>query len=112
MHGTTGSYKLTHGLEKTVKDKLKDKLQSAFFSVNLGKATSNNSLHVLTLIVSYYDPGQNDLVTNHLASANVPSTDASSLFDKVKEILEKCNLSFSKQLTILMFFHDRREERA
>ena len=112
MHGTTANNKLTHGLGKTAKDKLKDKLQSAVFSVNLDKATSNNSLHVLTLLFSYYDPGQNDLVTNHLASVDVPSTYASSLFDKIKEILEKCNLSFSKQLTMLMFFHERREERA
>ena len=102
MHRTTASYKLTYGLGKTVKDKLKDKQRSAVFSVNLDEATSSNSLHVLTLFASYYDPGQNDVVTDHLASVDVPSVDASSLFDKIKEIFEKCNLSFSKLLDMLM----------
>ena len=32
----------------------------------------------------------------------MPSVDASSLFDKIKEIFEKCNLSFSKLLAMLM----------
>ena len=76
MHRTTASYKLTHRLGKTVKNKLKDKLWSAVFSLNLDEATLNNSLHVLTLLVSYYDPGINDVVANHLASVNVPSVDA------------------------------------
>ena len=102
MHRTTASCKSMHRLGKTVKDKLVDKLQSAVFSLNLEEATSNNSLHVLTLLVSYYDPSQNDIVINHLASVNVPSVDASSLFGKIKEIFEKCNLSFPKLLAMLM----------
>ena len=102
MHRITASYKLTHVLGKTVKDKLKDKLWSAIFSLNLDETTLNNSLHLLTLLVSYYDPSQNDVVTNRLPSVDMPSVDASSLFDKIKEIFEKCNLSFSKLLAMLM----------
>ena len=96
MHGTTASYKLMHRFGKTVKDKLKDKVRSTVFSPNLDEAASNNSLHVLTLLVSYYDLGQNDVVTNHLASVNMPSVDASSLFDKIKEIFENYNLCLSQ----------------
>ena len=102
MHRTTACYKLTHGLGKTVKDKLKDKRLSAVFSLNLDEATSNNSLHVVTLLVSHYDPGQNDVFTDRLASVDVTFFDASSLFNIIKEIFEKCNLSFSKLLTMLM----------
>ena len=102
MHRATASYKLMHGLGKTLKDKLKDKQRAGVFSLNLDEPTLNNSLHELTLLVSYYDPGQNDVVTDHLASVDVPSVDASSLFDKMKEIVKKCNLSFSKLLAVLM----------
>ena len=82
MHRRTAYCKVTHGLEKTVKDKLKDKLKAAIFSLNLDEATSNNSFHVLTLLSNYFNSGQNDVVTHHLASVDVPSVDASSLFDK------------------------------
>ena len=78
-----------HGLGKPVKGKLKDKLWSEVFPLNLDDATSNNSLHMLTVTVSYYDPGQNDVVNDHLVSADVPSVDASGRFGKIKEILEK-----------------------
>ena len=57
---------------------------------------------MLNLLFSYYDPGQNDEVTDHLASVDEPSADALSLFDKIEEIFEKCNLSFSKLLTMFM----------
>ena len=102
MLSITASYKLTHRLGKTVKDKLKEKLRSVVFSLNLEEATANNSLHLLTLLVSYHDTGQNDIVTDHLVSVDVPSVDASSLFCKIKEIFEKCNLSFPKLLAMLM----------
>ena len=84
VHRTTASYKLTDGLGKTVKDTLKDKQWSAVFSLSLDEATSTNSFHMLILLVSYYDPGQKDVVTNHLASVDVPSVDSSSLYDKIK----------------------------
>ena len=61
-----------------------------------------SNINMLTLLISYYDSGQNDVVTNHLASVDVPSVNALSLFDKIKEIFEKCNLLFSKLLVMLM----------
>ena len=52
MHRTSASYKLTHGLSKSLHERLVSKLKETPFSMNFDEATSSNPLRVFSVLVS------------------------------------------------------------
>ena len=80
MHRTTVSYKFQYGLANTFRVELTERLRTTTYSVNLDEATSKNLMHVLIVLVSYYDRSAKKVKVEQLPSLNVPAVDASALY--------------------------------
>ena len=102
MHRTTASYKLTYGVGKMFHENLLNKLRITPFSLNLDEATSSNQLHVLTVLVSYYNSEKKSIDVEHLGSIHVPTADAASLLEELKNMFAKNNLPWENLLAMLM----------
>lgn len=101
MHRTTASYKLTHGLAKTVHDELIKKLQKTPFSINLDESTSTNTKHVLTVLVAYYEAKENNIVVEHLDSIDVPKCTSENLYVALKNMIEVRSIPWLNLLAML-----------
>ena len=83
MHRTTVSYKFQYGLANTFRVELTERLRTTTYSVNLDEATSKNLMHVLIVLVSYFDRSAKKVKVEQLPSLNVPAVDASALYAEV-----------------------------
>ena len=73
-------------------------MRGTSFSLNLDEATSSSQLHVLTVLASYYNKGQKSIAVEHLASVDVNSVDAASVFEKIKALFPKYDLPWENLL--------------
>ena len=101
MHRTTASYKLIHGLGKTVQDELTEKLRTTPFSMNMDESTSSNVKHVYTILVSYYDSVLKAIVVEHFGSIDVPSCTSKNLYNGTKKLVEIHQIPWKKLMAIL-----------
>ena len=92
MHRTSASYKLTHGLSKSLHERLVNKLKETPFSMNLDEATSSNLLRVFSVLVSYYSNTTSSINVEHLASISVPAVDSEHLFDELKKLFTRLGI--------------------
>ena len=101
MNDTTASYKTILGLGLTIKDKLIKSLKEHHFSLNMDEATSENSLHVLTVLVSYYSHIQNKVVVSHLMSIELIKVDSASIFQCINKFLNENNIPWTNLVSVL-----------
>ena len=90
------------GLAKTLKTELVQKLKETPYSLNLDEATSNNLIHVFTVLVSYYDRDSRRMKVEQLGSLSVPQVDAQSLFDQLTQLCSKLGVPLVNLLAMLM----------
>ena len=101
MNDTTASYKTRLGLGLTIKDKLIKSLKEHHFRLNMDEATSENSLHVLTVLVSYYSHIQNKVVVSHLMSIELIKVDSASIFQCINKFLNENNIPWTNLVSVL-----------
>nr|XP_026695260.1 uncharacterized protein LOC113475366 [Ciona intestinalis] len=80
MDRTTASYKLTHGLSKTLLDRTLAEIRKCKFSLNIDESTSNSHKRVFAILVSYFSETEQHVVVEHLASIEVIKVDTKSLY--------------------------------
>ena len=100
MYRTSASYKLTHGLSKSLHERLMSKLKEMPFSMNLDEATSN-LLRVFSVLVSYYSNTKSSVNVEQLASISVPTDDSEHLFDKLKKLFTRLGIDWKNLMAIL-----------
>ena len=101
MHRTSASYKLTHGLSKSLHERLVNKLKETPFSMNLDEATSSNLLRVFSVLVSYYSNTTSSVNVEHLASISVPTVDSEHMFDELKKLFTRLGIDWKNLMAIL-----------
>ena len=96
MHRTTASYKVTHGLCKTMYGMLVNKLKETTpFSLNMEEATSSNFLKVFFVLVSYI---QNSKFCYCGAFGRFESE---YLFNELKALFVRLDLTLENLMAIL-----------
>ena len=101
MHRTSASYKLTHGLSKSLHERLVNKLKETPFSKNLDEATSSNLLRVFSVLISYYSNTTSSVNVEHLASISVLTVDSEHLFDELKKLFTRLGIDWKNLMAIL-----------
>ena len=99
---TAASYKMQHGLSKTFHDEIISILKQTPFSLNIDEATSNNKMRVLSVLVSFYNPKQQEVITQHLKSISLIHVNAESLYNAIVEMFEEYDLPWTNLMSILM----------
>lgn len=99
---TAASYKMQHGLAKTFQHELISDLKKTHFSLNIDEATSNNKMRVLSVLVSYYNNSQQEVVTRHLKSISLVFVNAESLYNSIVHMFEEFDLHWTNLMSILM----------
>lgn len=102
MDRTTASYKTTHGLAESFKEKLVKNLQQCPFSMNIDESTSNNNKRVLAVLVSFYDKQSEMVVCEHWKSIELIKVDAASIYSVIVELIESNDVPWSNLVSILM----------
>ncbi|GBN42147.1 hypothetical protein AVEN_161989-1 [Araneus ventricosus] len=100
MSRTAASYKMRLGLAKIFMDETAENLRSSKFSLNIDEATSNNFKRVLSVLVSYFSPIQNEVIIEHLAS--VIRVTSESLFKEIVKVFQDHNVPWDNLTSILM----------
>ena len=102
MDQTSASYKTRFGVAKTFSESMIYDLQTAFFSLNIDEATSQNLHKVLAVLVSYYSKEHKKVVVQHLDSISVIKVNSESLFSELTKLFEKHQHSWSQLISILI----------
>ena len=79
MDRTSASYKLTHGVKKTIQDDVLEEIRSVPFSFNIDEATSKTNKRALGVLVSYWSEKHERMVVKHLAALELISVTAESV---------------------------------
>lgn len=101
---TSASYKMTHGLAKTIRERTLETLRTSPFSLNTDEATSNNNkhVHVLAVLVSYFFESEGRIVLEHLTSIELVTVDTLSLLDALDEVFNSNGIPWVNVVSILM----------
>lgn len=102
MDRTSASYKLTHGVKKTIQDEVLEEIRSVPFSLNIDEATSKTNKKVLGVLVSYWSEKHQRMVVQHLAALELISVTAESLFNALDGLFERMTLPWNNLVSILM----------
>lgn len=102
MDRTAVSYKLTHGVKKTIQDDMLEEIRKVPFSLNIDEATSKTYKRILGVLVSYWSEKVERMVVQHLAALELISVNAESLFNKLDELFERMALPWTNLVSILM----------
>lgn len=102
MDRTSASYKLTHGVKKTILDEVLEEIRNVPFSLNIDEATSKTNKRVLGVLVSYWSEKHERMVVQHLAALELISVTAESLFSALDGLFERMNLPWDNLVSILM----------
>ena len=101
MDRTTASYKMKYGLSTTMKNSLVEKLKVSFFSLNIDEATSDNLLHVLTILVSYFCEELKRVVVVHLSSSDLITVNSDSIKNVLIKLFQTFGLPWTNLVSIL-----------
>ncbi|KAL5010546.1 hypothetical protein ScPMuIL_012851 [Solemya velum] len=88
MDRTSASYKMSHGLQKTIMDRTLDNIRQAPFSLNIDESTSSSHKRVLAVLVSYYSDIDKSVVVEHLKSLELIKVDAVSIYDALVDFFD------------------------
>lgn len=102
MDRTSASYKLTHGVKKTILDEVLEEIRDVPFSLNIDEATSKTNKRVLGVLVSYWSEKHERMVVQHLAALELISVTAESLFSALDGLFERMNLPWDNLVSIFM----------
>lgn len=80
MDRTAASYKLMHGVKKTIQDDMLEEIRKVPFSLNIDETTSKTYKWILGVLVSYWSEKVERMVVQHLAALELISVNAESLF--------------------------------
>lgn len=85
----TASYTLTHGLARSVKLELHQKLKTTYFSINLDESTDNAGRKIVNVLVRFYDDAKGEVVTQLLGSYSESHATSANLFAGLAELLDQ-----------------------
>ena len=107
LHATSisrhmASYKMTHGVAKTLHDRTIEAMKRYFFSLNIDESKANNESKFLTILASYYCESQKRIVIVHLTSVCLSRLDSKALYFEVVEVFKKYGLDWGKLCSILL----------
>ncbi|GFN98346.1 endonuclease v-like [Plakobranchus ocellatus] len=72
------------------------------FSLNIDEATSSSNKKVLAVLVSYYSPVKQQVVIEHLASVELVKTDASTIFNAIKDLMDSNSIPWKNLQSCLL----------
>ena len=99
---TSATYITTHGVAKSFKDDLKEKMKGQMVSLNLDEATNNNNDKVLNVLVQYFDEETNKVELRHLGSRIQNLSTAKDILSSIESILTEYDIEWSQVLSVLM----------
>ncbi|XP_072042205.1 uncharacterized protein, partial [Amphiura filiformis] len=99
---TSASYKTKYGLGQSFTEELIDDLKLYPFSLNMDEATSETNHRVVTVLVSYFCPQQEEVVVKHLASFAVIKVNSQTLYNEVVALFDKFEIPWTNLVSILM----------
>ena len=102
MKRSSATYKLKHGVARTLTQKTIKAMQAQPFSLNMDEATAANSKKVLTVLVNYMDLTQKRIVTEHLTSIDLVRGDAKTIFAALDEFFKEKEIPWNNLMSILM----------
>ena len=101
MESTTASYKAKYGMAKSYQRKLVQDMRQTFFSLNIDECFSAKNEKILSILVSYYSEEDKETVVKHYRSVSMTVVNASTLFAKVKELLDMDDIPYSNLISNL-----------
>ncbi len=99
---TTASYKMTHGLAHSLRDRILECIRRYPFSVNMDEATSNNYKKVLAVLVCYYNPVTQTVDLEHLGSLEILKTNSESVYKALEKLFEDNNIPWDNLISMLL----------
>ncbi|XP_025097060.1 uncharacterized protein LOC112565660 [Pomacea canaliculata] len=99
---STASYKLRHGLQKTLQDEILAELKTCYFSLNIDEAMSKTKKKVLAILTSHFSPSMNRIVVHHFAAISVVKVTSDNLFEEVSNFMTKHGLPWANLTSVLM----------
>ncbi|CAM1291290.1 FBN1 (predicted) [Pycnogonum litorale] len=102
MDRTSASYKMTHGLQKTIMHRTLDSIRQAPFSLNIDESTSSSHKRVLAVLVSYYSDIAKCVVVEHLTSLELIKVNAVSIYDSLVDFFDAHSIPWDNLVSILM----------
>lgn len=97
---TSSSYKLKHGLGKTITDEIIVCMKSRPFSLTADESTTIHGKRVLTILVSYLgDAGKQ--VVEHLTSVELSKVDAETISNAIINVIEENCIPWSNLVSTL-----------
>lgn len=96
------TYINTHGVAKTFKDEVREKVKGRMVSLNLDEATNNNNDKILNILIQYYDEEEEKIVLRHLGSQIQNRASAKDIIDSIECVLNEYNIDWSQIVSMLM----------
>ena len=101
MDRTSASYKMRFGIGQTFQEQVISELKSNYFSINVDEATSSNSTHVLTILVSYFSPSHQRVVVSHLHSSEILTVNSASITGLIEDVFDRYSIPWRNLVSIL-----------
>lgn len=102
MDRTSASYKLNHGLKKTILEETVMILKNHAFSLNIDEATSKTHKRILGVLVSFWSPTEQQIVIEHLGAIELTTVNSETLYEALVALFEKYGIPWSNLLAIMM----------
>lgn len=98
----SAAYINTHGLAKSFKDEVKEKVRGKMVSLNLDEATNNNNDKVVNILIQFYDDEEQQIVLRHLGSRIQNRATAKDILESIESVLEEYEIQWWQVLSMLM----------
>ncbi|XP_060790878.1 uncharacterized protein LOC132894778 [Neoarius graeffei] len=99
---TAAKYKMVHGMGKTFSDRIISNIRKLPFSINLDEATSSSDKKVLSILVSYYNPGRKAVDVEHLGSFEVLKVTTATLENALDKFFTDNDIPWSNMVSMMM----------
>ena len=99
---SSATYINTHGVAKSLKNDLKQKLKGQMLSLNADEATNNNNDKILNVIAQYYDEESSKIEIVHLGSRKQNMATAVNILESMESILNEYEIEWSQIVSVLM----------
>ncbi|KAH3749420.1 hypothetical protein DPMN_183918 [Dreissena polymorpha] len=99
---TSATYIITHGLAKSFKQEVADKVKGKSVSLNLDEATNNNNDKIVNILIQFYDEEENQIVLRHLGSRKQNHATAKDIMMSIESVLEEYKIEWWQVVSMLM----------
>ncbi|GFN88405.1 hypothetical protein PoB_001491100 [Plakobranchus ocellatus] len=96
------AYKLKYGVSDFFTTGIIECMKTCLFSLNIDEATSSSNKKVLAVLVNYYSPVKQQVVIEHLASVELVKTDASTIFNAIKDLMDSNSIPWKNLQSCLL----------